>query len=49
MLTRRSLLARAPALLAAERRMNVLFFAVDDLNNHVGTNGRKISGADLRQ
>ncbi len=47
MLTRRSLLAGAPALLAAERRMNVLFFAVDDLNNHVGTYGRPVKTPNI--
>jgi iduronate 2-sulfatase len=48
MLTRRSLLAgAAPALLGADRPMNVLFFAVDDLNNHVGTYGRPVKSPNI--
>src|SRR5579862_2175137 len=47
MLTRRSLLAGAPALLTAESRMNVLFFAVDDLNNHVGAYGRPVKSPHI--
>ena len=44
MMTRRSLLAGAPTILssaraAAARPMNVLLFAVDDLNTHVGIYG----------
>nr|MCU0246360.1 sulfatase-like hydrolase/transferase [Bryobacter sp.] len=42
MLTRRDLLAAAPALLAPKRPRNVLFFAVDDLNVRVGTYGAAV-------
>ena len=34
-------------MLTAENRMNVLFFAVDDLNNHVGTYGRPVKTPNI--
>ncbi len=47
-ITRRSLLAGVPALLrGAARPMNVLFFAVDDLNNHIGTYGHPVKSPNL--
>ena len=48
MLTRRSLLAGVPALLrGASKPTNVLFFAVDDLNNHIGTYGRPVKTPNI--
>src|ERR1700685_3087880 len=51
MITRRSLLAGAPAILssarAAARPMNVLLFAVDDLNTHVGVYGHPMKTPNI--
>ena len=33
--------------MAAERRINVLLFAVDGRNNHVGTYGRPVRSPDI--
>lgn len=51
MITRRSLLAGAPAIFssarAASRPMNVLLFAVDDLNTHVGIYGHPMKTPNI--
>ena len=52
MLSRRNLLAAIPAMLGpslrgASRPMNVLFFAVDDLNNHIGTYGKPVKTPNI--
>src|ERR1035438_4902654 len=51
MLTRRSLLLGTSALtgaaLGAAGKLNVLFFAVDDLNNHVGTYGHPVKSPNI--